>query len=115
MLPPVSLSAPDNVLKLIENVFFKVLARQKHPQSISNPTSWHHTDCLQNNFTFASKFRMTIFSGSEKISKISEHKMKSGAGVFVRYRIKSFSKDSINYISKQVSVVMKMSNFDRFY
>ena len=53
MLPPVSLSAPDNVLKLIENVFFKVLARQKHPQSISNPTSWHHTECLQNNFTLA--------------------------------------------------------------
>ena len=58
---------------------------------------------------------MTIFSGSEKISKISEHETKSGAGVFVRYRIKSFSEDSINYISKQVSVVMKMSNFDRFY
>ena len=59
---------------------------------------------------------MTIFSGSEKISKISEHEMKSGAGVFVRYRIKSFFwEDSINYISKQVSVVMKMSNFDRFY
>ena len=58
---------------------------------------------------------MTIFSGSGKISKISEHEMKSGAGVFVRYRIKTFSEDSINYVSKQVLVVMKMSNFDRFY
>ena len=87
MLP--SLSAPDNVvLKLMKNVCFKVLARQKHPQS--NPTSWHNRTCTAVKITsLDNKYdqkNIQIFPGSEKISPNA-----LGTGVSVRYKIKSFS------------------------